>query len=355
MIDERFRQLTDSRSGFIVGLPNGQLACGATLTFSSAPSEGSPALYAPDFFLATAAPWAEPALYFECDRRELAEYLATLITSSEIPAPVWRAPDVNSFSQQFSEVMQLISESSWQKVVPVCFETTSWVPDHDERLGLLHRALRAPRTLNPFALWTGTSGEEGIVGATPETLFSLRDPRTVTTEALAGSAARSDPEYLELLFSNKEKHEHQLVIDEIVSCLTQFGQVTISDTEVLELPTIAHLMTRISLRSLVDLDLQHLSAALHPTPALGALPRAPGIEFLRRWDFEPKRQRFGAPFAIRRSDGSAHCLVAIRNIQWDSHGSKIGSGCGVVRGSVLDRELNEVALKRETVHRLFGV
>jgi len=48
-------------------------------------------------------------------------------------------------------------------------------------------------------------------------------------------------------------------------------------------------------------------------------------------------------------------LVAIRNIQWDKNKSYIGSGCGIVKKSELNKEWAELTLKRNSVKKYLGL
>jgi menaquinone-specific isochorismate synthase len=81
---------------------------------------------------------------------------------------------------------------------------------------------------------------------------------------------------------------------------------------------------------------------------------------MKRWDHSPLRGRFGAPFGgFYRETASAelsqHCLVAIRNIQWQKTDVQLGSGCGIVPDSRLENEWDELKLKRESVKRMLGI
>ncbi|MNL49201.1 chorismate binding enzyme [compost metagenome] len=50
----------------------------------------------------------------------------------------------------------------------------------------------------------------------------------------------------------------------------------------------------------------------------------------------------------------ALCLVAIRNMQWNGQFAMIGSGCGVVAASELEREWRELYQKRLSVKKILG-
>ncbi|MCM2323032.1 MAG: chorismate-binding protein, partial [Oligoflexia bacterium] len=110
---------------------------------------------------------------------------------------------------------------------------------------------------------------------------------------------------------------------------------------------------------------ERLARALHPTAALGAFPRPAGWEWLQSRPGARNRKRFGAPFGLLWSPGTpgtagqceleATCVVAIRNIQWEGERVVLGSGCGLIAESVLEREWDELSLKRESVKRMMGL
>jgi menaquinone-specific isochorismate synthase len=156
----------------------------------------------------------------------------------------------------------------------------------------------------------------------------------------------------------KERYEHQLVIEDLKSQLSGIGDVAIGSTEAVELPTLYHLKTRIQARPRGKLTFEDFVTLLHPTPALGVSPRAFGFQEMLRWDDSHVRRRFGAPFgaSFATSEGQRdHCIVAIRNIQWESNRVQLGSGCGVVPESDPQREWSELSLKRESVKRMLSI
>ena len=95
---------------------------------------------------------------------------------------------------------------------------------------------------------------------------------------------------------------------------------------------------------------------LHPTPALGPLPRTEEtLKMLAEW-----RERlgcptyFGAPFGLLRN-GIFRAVVAIRSVHWNGCKIAIPSGCGVIEASRLVNEWRELRLKREAVKTVFGL
>ena len=123
----------------------------------------------------------------------------------------------------------------------------------------------------------------------------------------------------------------------------------------LDLPTLQHLHTPISVALQSETKFEEVVQGLHPTPALGGTPAATAWRLLGDWNQEEPRYRFGAPFGARLDTGESVCLVEIRNIQWVNGEWLLGSGCGLVEDSELDREWDELFHKRQSVLKLLGL
>lgn len=153
---------------------------------------------------------------------------------------------------------------------------------------------------------------------------------------------------------DKEIREHEIVAGSILSRLSPFGSVTRTARSVLNLGTLIHFVTYLTLES----DEQHTPAhwirLLHPTPALGSQPRTENT--LAQLDDWRSRLRcplhFGAPFGFLE-DGDFFCLVGIRSLYWQGQRLALCTGGGVVASSTLTHEWRELKLKRDTVRRSF--
>ena len=208
-----------------------------------------------------------------------------------------------------------------------------------------------PPNLNVYGFW---DGKRGIMGATPEVLFH-RKAMVLQTMALAGSCPRAEMgTRTPLLKDEKEMREHELVVNDLVTRLKPLGWLKKYETEILELPTLLHLCTRFEVTGCSKRD-SELVRLLHPTPALGVAPRAYGFQWMRELPEQKDRTLFGAPILFALSNDETLALVAIRSILWDEEGSRIGSGCGLVASSELDREWNELSVKRRSVYQMIGI
>lgn len=303
------------------------------------------ACYAPDFFLRERAPWLHPVSWREASR----DTLRTEVRAPAHPAVRWQEPDGTAYDRAFADVMARIEAGTLTKAVPIVLEPGCWATDlADVFPALLAAVLDADGPSLVYAVW---SREQGMVGASPEILFTRTGDR-VDTVAVAGTypADRAD----ELSHDAKELREHQNVVDDISEALAPFGPVIVGPRGVLRLPGLAHLKTDLSVAVDRAVPFTALVRALHPTAALGVFPRSVGLDLLR--DTGPHRRgRFGAPFGIEWPDGRASVLVAIRNVQWERHAVLLGAGAGLVAGSRRDSEWAELALKRATVKGMLGL
>lgn len=252
-------------------------------------------------------------------------------------------PCRESFTAIHSEILRGIGESRFKKVVPFASQKI----DFESPLSWAHwpRAFHAQDDQFAFGF---NFGPQGMCGITPELLFYVRGDVLITA-ALAGTGVPGGPN---LLDDRKEKLEHDLVTEHILSALADLGPATVGETRERNYPTIKHLFTPISVKLKDRPNFAGLVNRLHPTAALGGVPRTAALDFLRLRGGE--RGRFGAPFGFSMGPEMV-CIVAIRALQWQGQQAWLMSGCGVVEGSQADREWNELGLKRQATALQLGL
>lgn len=336
-------------SGWLVALDPTRLALGwGAWTESSAPS-GEACVYAPDFYLEAATPWRFTKHWDIVDRATFASHvLAALEGKSSAPQHgfEWLEPELEAFATgPWKEIQNGFRSRGLKKAVPVIFSHARGTVSVAE---LLKHLVAVPAATYPYGSWSSGKGQ---MGATPELLFRAADG-IVETMAVAGTISKAPGAAAGLLADPKERHEHQLVIDDIVERLSHAGAVTVGETRAMELPALIHLFTPISARA--SLGFEDLVRLMHPTAALGVSPRQLGEAEISRWDNASERGRFGAPFGVVTPTDKV-CLVGIRCLEWESESVRVGSGCGIVPASSLQGEWNELALKRRSVRGMLGL
>jgi len=309
-----------------------------------APPAGGVAFYVNTFFLTDPRPWKVPATWEMVPEQVLADGTEARL---EPPVVAWERPDEAAFRGVFSEIMAAIDAGELCKAVPVV--TEHGILRGGDLAALLPQSGDAPGTWH----YGFRDGNFGFAGRTPERLFSMTGG-LLRTMALAGTARADGAVAFEA--DAKENEEHRLVVEDLCGVLERFGDVRLEPRRQLDLGEMIHFLTNFEVRLRGDFSPDTLMRALHPTPAVGVLPReGRAKELLRGW-----RERlgapayFGAPFGAMVDD-SFHAVVGIRNVIWEDERVFLASGCGVLRGSVAEKEWRELALKRDWVKHAFAL
>ena len=310
--------------------------------FESRPSapETGVAFHVQDFALSDGRPWKIPA---RVERTTTAELATRFPTTADFPCH-WNTLDPAPFSVVFQEVMSAIHGGVFEKTVPVVTETG--IADENPGPAIIAAMARQQTPLQSYG-WIEAGG--GFAGATPELLFSL-EGTALETMALAGTARSEDRDVFAV--DEKEIREHEYVAQTLVSKLLDLGHLERHPREILDLGPIVHFLTHIKVDLRNAMAPEDLLRKLHPTPALGPLPRTTGtMEALYEW-----RNRlncpaaFGAPFGLW-DEGRFESIVAIRGIWWNGNQIQVPAGCGIIEASRLVNEWRELRLKREAVKR----
>ena len=307
-------------------------------TESAVPPTEGVAFYVQNFALEDPKPWKIPS---RIERTTTAEMAARFHDAPALSCD-WTPLDAAPFSVIFQEVMLSIHGGVFEKTVPVVTETGT--ARQSPGLAILAAMTRQAAPLHSYG-WL--QRDCGFAGATPELLFSLHGSH-LETMALAGTARSEDREVFAV--DEKEIREHEYVAQTLVAKLLDLGRITRSAREILDLGSIVHFLTLISLDLQSPQTPEDLLRRLHPTPALGPLPRtAETLSRLLGWrDRLGCPSQFGAPFGLW-DQGQFDAVVAIRGIWWDGGNLRLPAGCGIIEASRLVNEWRELRLKREAV------
>lgn len=271
--------------------------------------------------------------------------------SQALPPVRWQEPPRSEFEVVFAQIQNLIAQGQIDKAVPVVFAEASFPVSAQRKAHWILNAISAPETLYVHGYWDRGAG---FLAASPEILFELKG-RSVSTMALAGTLAKQDGSAKDLERSTKDQHEHRLVVQDIAHQLKNFGDVSVGETSVRELPTLWHLHTPLKLQLDRPLEVDQLTMALHPTAALGVSPRQFGWRWMQELPGQSRRGWFGSPITFQWAPEEAVSLVSIRQLQWQDDQVLLGSGCGLVKDSRLESEWTELQRKRESVLRVLGM
>lgn len=312
---------------------------------AESPPETGVAFFKRRFANENELPWHVPSRIERMSRQQFQEKFSKNAGVLEVQ---WEMPDAMPFSLVFQEIMSCIGQGLIEKTVPVVTERGVSRGDFPaKKIIAAVASQKAP--LHSYG-WVGA--DSGFAGATPELLISMRG-LCLETMALAGTARQED----EAVFGvdEKEIREHEYVAQTLVAKLLDLGGLNRKEREVMRLGTIVHFLTGITVDLEAPQEPRRLLRRLHPTPALGPLPRTDQtMAMLSEW-----RERlgcpaeFGAPFGVW-DEGAFEAVVAIRGLWWEGNKISLPAGCGIIEASRLVNEWRELRLKREAVKRFLG-
>lgn len=261
------------------------------------------------------------------------------------------------WSRSVERIVRQIKAGALKKVVLARIAEALFDQPVDVDRALAHLEQRYPNTYR--FLFEPRAGR-AFFGATPELLAHVSGDR-VMTMALAGSIRRGatpdEDEQLAaaLLDSAKDRHEHQIVVDEVYARLmTLTVHLDVGVTDVLALSNIQHLHTPIKGILREPCGVLPVIATLHPTPALGGEPREAAMRLIAELEPAP-RGWYAAPvgWIDRCLDGQFG--VAIRSAVVQTTRAWLYAGAGIVAESDPQREWDETNLKfRPMLEALVG-
>jgi isochorismate synthase len=231
---------------------------------------------------------------------------------------------------------------------------------------IIHRLAEDVSARTYFVDLSPAGGEHlgtALVGASPELLVERR-AELVTCRPFAGSAPRSPDPAVDrangaaLAESAKNLHEHQLVVDEVRKALEPLCvDLRIAPhPELSSTSTVWHLNTPISgrLRESSTTAIE-LAVALHPTPAVGGVPRGPATDLINA--LEGDRGFYAGAVGWCDAAGDGTWVVSIRcaELAPDRRSAIARAGGGIVAESDPDEEVAETTTKFRTMLAALGV
>lgn len=192
-----------------------------------------------------------------------------------------------------------------------------------------------------------------FVGATPE-LIARRDGATLACHPLAGTIALppnvAPDDYLNwLLGSSKNQYEHSVPVNEIVTALASvYDDVHAeSSPSIVALRTLAHLGTWINASSRCAADAPDALAVLrllHPTSAVGGVPRQSAYELIQRLE-QHDRGYYAGPLGWIDANGDGEWWIGFRGIEVKGNEFEAWAGAGIVSESDPTAEREETKAK----------
>lgn len=253
-------------------------------------------------------------------------------------------PGREEWTAAVHRVLAAIEAGGLRKVV-LAREVVLDASEPFDRQGILDRLRRSHPSCFTYAAGN-------FVGATPELLVRRRGDKVVS-QPMAGTVARGatpaedDRLAVGLRRSAKEAEEHGLLVQAVIEALAPacVEVPSAAPAEVVRLATVSHLATRVSgrLRRPAPSALA-LAGLLHPTPAVGGLPRQEALRAIAELEgFD--RGLYAGPIGWVDAAGSGEWAVALRGAELEGSRARLVAGAGIVAGSDADAEWIETEAK----------
>lgn len=213
----------------------------------------------------------------------------------------------------------------------------------------------------PESYLFGLEHEEMLFfGASPERLVKVEEGQAFSS-CVAGSIRRGqtadeDKELGQALLNDeKNRGEHHYVVEMITETFKKnCSNVKVpKQPKLLKIRDIQHLYTPVEGVLNDGATILQLVKHLHPTPALGGVPRKEAMEMIRT--FEPmNRGLYAAPVGWVDADGNGEFAVAIRSAALLGDCAFLYAGGGIVGDSTPQSEYEETLVKFRPMLRALG-
>jgi menaquinone-specific isochorismate synthase len=191
---------------------------------------------------------------------------------------------------------------------------------------------------------------DGLVGATPELLLRL-SRGMVTSRVLAGTIPKTGDDEKDLALaaslarSSKDLEEHEYAVRSVADALDPFCSSTnVPESPfVLHLANVMHLATDVTgalIESKQHIDAFSLLQNLHPSAAVCGTPRNLAFDVIDEIE-GMDRGRYAGPVGWIDASGDGELGIALRCGQISGREIRIFAGCGIVAGSIPDKEVEE--------------
>ncbi|ELZ78311.1 anthranilate synthase component I [Haloferax larsenii JCM 13917] len=249
-------------------------------------------------------------------------------------------------------------------------ETKQHVRDGDIYQGVISRTRRLYGQVDPVGLYASLRdvnpspymyllrhGERRVVGASPETLVSVRGDRVVVNP-IAGTCPRGSGPVEdrrlagELLADDKERAEHTMLVDlgrNDVRRVSQPGSVRVEEfMSVVKYSHVQHIESTVSGTLDAESDAFDATRATFPAGTLTGAPKVRAMEIIDELEADP-RGVYGGGVGYYSWTGDADMAIVIRTATVESDGSEdvvtVRAGAGIVADSDPASEYDETEQK----------
>ncbi len=245
------------------------------------------------------------------------------------------------YLEQAEQFIKAMAEQKLQKAILSRVLTVDI--DQKTELAFLYQKL-TEKYPNAFVYWFKTKALGMWMGATPEQ-FLNSESNSLKTVSLAGT----QPNQGEISWSEKEIQEQQYVSDYIAN-LYQSTSIAYSfeGPKTVSAGPVAHLKTYFESTEAVSSEkLSEFALKLHPTPAVGGLPKKEAVELIEQHEKHLRECYCGFLGPVHHQE--VNLFVNLRCMQIFKEQLALYVGGGLTKDSVPEQEWQETVEKAKTL------
>jgi isochorismate synthase EntC len=279
---------------------------------------------------------------------QLISYLKTEASAAELRLSP-NFGEEKAYAQTFSKIKKMMLENELKKAVLFSSAVVKDVdfPSKSDFFAYSLRLLENQKSGFLFGFYNPKS-KQAYLGLSPEFLCREIDGLKYTT-AVAGTKSEAD---FQGEWSDKLTQEHELVKKGIALNY----EVEWSKTAVQEYGEFQNKLRHLKAEGLLKTNdsVEKISSVLHPTSAVGTLPKTKSRSYKLGDMSHQERGHFGG-YAYLNQAGEPFSLVTIRGVEWSDNRSFVCIGGGVLAESVLSDEWSELENKWRTFKSLWRI
>jgi isochorismate synthase len=264
--------------------------------------------------------------------------------------------DQGEWEKMVAMALELIHQNQFKKIV--LSRDITYLFEYLNPLSFINKLLDNNELAKNSFLIINKQKETWQVSLTPELLFEIENG-LIRSMALAGSTPRGLNEIINLeneqhlLNDEKLSLEHGIVTQEIVNNFSELcDRYEVSPVNILKLDYIQHRVQTIVGKLRHKMHIHHAIKLLHPTPAVGTMPKQNGIKIINQIE-NKKRGFYASPIGVHYKHYS-EVAVMLRSATITDNQIVLHSGCGITIGSTAQNEWEETENKTRPYKRLFN-
>lgn len=203
-----------------------------------------------------------------------------------------------------------------------------------------------------FTYMVYVAGECLWIGATPEVLLACTE-KQVNTMSLAGTQPFI-PNQLVYQWGEKELEEQQIVTDYIASIISSAAlqNIAISAPDTVSAGNLVHLRSSIHASVSSPQQLKELLLKLHPTPAIGGMPRDEAMKIILNEE-QHQRTYYTGFLGLWDGERNTNLYVNLRCAAFTNKQIVYYAGCGITAHSDPEKEWQETERKIDTLRQVY--